>query len=167
MDATPPVPGLSRRHLLGGGLLLAAGYVAAHAVGHRPVGGPAGRALSVGPRATLQAALEAQLPRDAPVAAITADVDRFLAAGDPVVLGQLDVALLLLEHLGGAGPIGFRRFTRLDRDARVAVLERWRVAAFGPKRQIAGAVRRIALFSYYSRPAVWPAIGYDGPLVGR
>jgi hypothetical protein len=158
---------LSRRSLLGGGVLLAAGYAIGHGWGHRPVPGSGGAFLAASPLATLSAALEALLPEGAPAAAIARDVDGFLASGDPVLGSQLSLALRILEHTAGAGPLGFHRFTRLDPAGRRGVLERWRGSGFGPKRQIADAVRRVALFSYYSRPEIWPALGYDGPLVGR
>ena len=32
----------------------------------------------------------------------------------------------VLEHLGGAGPVAFARFSRLDRDRRRSVIEAWR-----------------------------------------
>jgi hypothetical protein len=158
---------LTRRSLLGGGLFLAASYAAGHAWGHRSLRGPDGAFLAASPLATLSAALEALLPEGAPVDAMARDVDGFLAAGDPVLAGQLSVALRVLEHAGGAGILGFRRFSRLDPAARRGVLDRWIVSRIGPKRQIADAVRRVALFSYYARPETWPALGYDGPLVGR
>jgi hypothetical protein len=141
---------LTRRQLLGGGALLAGGFALAVAWGHRPLTGSG----------TLEAALDALLPEGAPVAAVAEDIDRFLAAGDPVVAGQLALALRVLEH--GCGLV---RFSRLDRAARVAVLEGWRSSALGTRRQIADALRRVALFSWYARPETWAAIGYDGPWV--
>lgn len=156
---------LTRRTLIGGGLLVGLGWVAAVSWGHRPLGKPA-ESPFLGPsaRGTLEASLEALLPDGAPFVAVAADVDRFLAGGDPVVGGQLILALGVLEHLGGGT---FRRFSRLGREERTAVLEGWRTSAFGPKRQIAEALRKVALFSWYAREETWAGIGYDGPWVGR
>ena|SRR5687768_1523917 len=152
---------LTRRQLLGGGALLVGGFALAVAWGHRPLGRGGGSPfLGSSARGTLEAALDALLPDGAPVQAVAEDVDRFLAAGDPVVGGQLGLALAVLEH-----GCGLRRFSRLDRAARTAVLEGWRVSSFGPRRQIADALRRVAMFSWYSRPETWAAIGYDGPWV--
>lgn len=158
---TPP----SRRQLLGGGLLLAGGWVVAQAIGHRPLGSVPSPFLGAGGRRTLEAALQAFLPDGAPVSEVAEGVDAFLAQGDPVLGGQLVVALGVLEHLGGAGPLSFARFSRRPLGDRRAILEAWRRSGFGPKRQIADALRRLALFSWYARPETWGAIGYDGPWV--
>lgn len=163
---TPPP--LSRRQLLGGGLWLVGGWVLARAWGHRPLAGaPDGAFLGPSARATLQAALEALLPDGADAAAVAADVDAFLAAGDPVLGGQLRLALGALEHLAGVGPLTTVRFSRMPLGRRREVLEAWRVSGLGPKRRIADALRRVALFSWYTRPETWPGLGYDGPWVGR
>lgn len=154
-----------RRLLLGGGALFAGGWLLAQAWGHRPMGALPSPFLGSSARRTLERALEVLLPDDAPVAEIALDVDRFLADGDPVVAHQLRLALGVLEHT--AGLPGFARFSRLDRGSRAAVLEAWRRSALGPRRQIADALRRVALFSWYARPESWAAIGYDGPWVGR
>ena len=156
---------LTRRQLLGGGLLLAGGWVVAQAVGHRPLGTVDSPFLGSAARRTLEAALQALLPDGAPVSEVAQGVDAFLAQGDPVVGGQLVVALGVLEHLGGAGPLSFARFSRRDLGDRRAILEAWRRSGLGPKRQIADALRRLALFSWYSRPETWDAIGYEGPWV--
>lgn len=151
--------GLTRRRILGGGALFVLGWATALAVGHRP--------LAAGSRSTLGAALEALLPEGAPVDAICSDVEAFLAAGDPVVLGELTVALRVLEHGAGPGFGSFSRFSRMSRAARSELLEDWRSSSLATKRRIADALRRIALFSYYTRAETWPALGYDGPWVGR
>jgi hypothetical protein len=155
---------LTRRTLLGGGLLVGLGWATGQLWGHRPMAAIDSPFLGSAGRRTLEGALEALLPEGAAVETVAADVDRFLAAGDPVIGGQLVLALGALEHLGGAG---FRRFSRLSRDERTAVLEGWRTSALGPKRRIADALRRVALFSWYARPETWDRIGYDGPWVGR
>jgi hypothetical protein len=103
------------------------------------------------------------LPDPTQAAVCAADVDAFLAQGDPVLAGQLRLALLALEHLG-ARPLGLVRFSRLDPALRLEVIEAWRTSSFGTKRQIAAAVRRVVLFTWYERPDAWEAVGFDGPL---
>lgn len=162
----PALP-LTRRQLLGGGLLLAGGWVLAQAVGHRPF--PPGESpfLGTSARHTLQAAFEALLPPEADAKTLVDGVDRFLAQGDPVLGGQLRLALHVLEHFGGAGPLAFRRFSREPLARRTEVLVGWERSSFAPKRQIAAAVRKVAVFTWWSNPASWPSIGYHGPWLGR
>ncbi len=148
---------LSRRQLLGGGgSLLVAGYLSAFAWGHRPYG-----------TTTLTAAFEALLPVEADAAALAAGVEAFVRKGDPVLAGQLNAALVVLEHLGGAGPLTFRRFSRLPKSERLQIIDDWRASSTVTKRQIADAVRRTALFTWYSQPESWSSIGYEGPWVKR
>ena len=166
MGAVATLP-LTRRQLLGGGALLAGGWVLGQAVGHWPLASEASPFLGSSARHTLQAAFEALLPAEADAATLVEGVDRFLASGDPVLGGQLRLALHVLEHFGGAGPFAFRRFSRLPVARRAAVLGAWQRSAFTPKRQIAAAVRKVAVFTWWSSPASWPSIGYDGPWVSR
>ena len=137
-------------------MLLGVGYLSAFAWGHRPY-----------ETTTLAAAFEALLPEEADAVALAAGVEAFVRDGDPVLAGQLNAALTVLEHLGGAGPIGFRRFSRLSKEARLETIESWRRSRVGTKRQIGDAVRRTALFTWYSQPESWVAVGYDGPWVKR
>ena len=158
---------LTRRGFLGGGALLALGWAAAFAFGHRPLGATASPFLGSAARRTLVKAFEAILPslEDAEIAAD--GVDGFLAEGDPVPAGQLWMALVLLEHTGGLGPLQIHRFSRLDLEQRRAVLAAWQTSAIGLQRQVFAAVRKAAIFSHYSRPETWDALGYDGPWVRR
>lgn len=158
---------LTRRGFLGGGALLALGWAAAFAIGHRPLGAGPSPFLGAAARRTLVCAFEAVLPtlEDAEIAAD--GVDGFLGQGDPVPAGQLWMALVLLEHTGGFGPLQPRRFSRLTLDERRAVLGSWQTSAVGLRRQVFAAVRKAATFAHYSRPDTWAAIGYDGPWVRR
>ena len=89
------------------------------------------------------------------------------ADSDPVLSGQLRVALRLLEQAGGFRPWSNARFSDRSREEREAILAAWERSRIGPLRQVAAALRKVAMFSYYSRPASWPETGYDGPRVGR
>ena len=158
---------LTRRTLIGGGLLVGLGWATGQLWGHRPMDPAQSPFLGSAARTTLEAALDALLPEGAPFSEVAEEVDRFLAGGDPIIGGQLVLALGALEHTGGSGLLAFRRFSRLPRAERVAILEGWRSSAFGPKRRIADALRRVAVFGWYARPSTWASIGYDGPWVGR
>lgn len=158
---------LTRRQLLGGGVLLVGAYLGAFAWGHRPVEQRSSPFLGSAALVTLTAVFEALLPEEVECAELVAGVDAFLAEGDPILGGQLRLALGALEHLGGAGPLSFVGFSRLPRARRIEVLKAWHGSSWGTKRQIADAVRRVALFTYYTQPISWSAIGYDGPLVQR
>ncbi|MCA9494684.1 MAG: hypothetical protein KC621_32370 [Myxococcales bacterium] len=157
--------GPSRRWFLGGGLLLVGGTLVAHAVGHRPMEERASAFLGSAGRTTLEAVLEALLPDGAPVSEVADGIEGFLAQGDPIQGGQLGLALTVLEHTGGASPWSISRFSRRSVDERRRILEAWRSSSLGTRRQIADAMRRVALFSWYTREQTWAAIGYDGPWV--
>jgi hypothetical protein len=157
----------SRRVVLVSAGSLGLGWLLGQAWGHRPVAGPDGASLSQAALATLTAALEVFLPEGAPVSQIAADIDTFLAHSDPVMVEDLSVALLVLEHSGGAGPLSFSRFSRLSLPQRAEVLARWQRSSLLTRRRIADALRRTAVFTWYARPESWPSIGYDGPWVSR
>lgn len=155
---------LSRRRLLAGGALGVAAWVSGFAIGHRPLARLTSPFLGSGPKCTLTAVFEALLPM-ADALELADDVDSFLAAGDPIIGGQLRLALQVLEHLGGAGPLSFRRFSRLSVEDRVAVLDSWCHSSIALKRQIHQALHKTAVFTWYTHPRAWTAIGYDGPWV--
>ncbi len=76
--------------------------------------------------------------------------------------------LFLLEWAAPALLAGrARRFSRLALGDRRALLDRAARSRVGLLRTAAAALRKLALLAYYSRPATWPAIGYDGPWLGR
>ena len=79
---------LTRRQLLGGGALLAAGWVTAQVLGRwpAPIGSP-----YLGPtaRRALEAAFDALLPDPTAAGEVASGVDAFLADSDPVLSGQL------------------------------------------------------------------------------
>lgn len=164
--ASPRFP-LSRRHLLGGGILLGAGWATAQLIGHRGLASVESPFLGSSARQTLEAVFEALLPAGVDAVACTEDVDAFLAAGDPVMGQQLALGLNVLEHWSGFGLFTFTRFTRMSIDQRLDVLDEWAQSGYGLQRQIAAAVRKVVLFTWYAKPESWEAIGYDGPLVGR
>ncbi len=78
---------------------------------------------------------------------------------------DLGRALFLLEF----GPVMFegqlRTFSQLTPEERLAHFERWAEGGL-LRRQVATAFRKFMSLVFYDTPAVWPHIGYDGPLVG-
>jgi hypothetical protein len=58
-------------------------------------------------------------------------------------------------------------FAPLAPEARLAWLQLWGASEFTVKREFARSVRNLVCISAYSSDRVWPAIGYDGPLLNR
>lgn len=58
-------------------------------------------------------------------------------------------------------------FASLPPVAREAWLRLWNASEFTVKRDFARSVRNLVCVAAYSSDRVWPAIGYDGPLVDR
>jgi hypothetical protein len=142
-----------------------AAWVSAQLFRHRPLATLDSPFLGSSGRRTLLAAFEALLPTSDGAEEMVDEVDRALAEGDPILAGQLRVALRLLEHLGGGGMLSFGRFSRLRPARRADVIAGWRRSSFAVKRKIAGAVQRVVMFTYYTRSEAWARIGYDGPWV--
>ena len=141
------------------------GWTTAQLVGHRPFAELKSPFLGSSPRRTLTAAFEALLPDPTYASGCTESVDQFLATGDPVVGHQLALGLRVLEHWSGVSR--FTRFSRMDIAQRQQVLDAWCSSGFGLQRQIANAVRKVVLFTWYADERSWAVIGYDGPQVNR
>ncbi len=128
--------------------------------------------LTGGEYAIVWAAADAFVPRGGafPLGATDVDlagrIDRFLASQDPAVVKGLRGALVILEYGGGplAGRLG--RFSRMDAGDRAAVLRalphRFKIAG-----QVYTGLKQLCLFLFYCADESWPAIGYDGPWLGR
>lgn len=128
---------------------------------------PASEALTSEEEAILQAVIDAALPGRA---AAGDDVSReevaratrsFAAqAGVPLglALRLLDLSPLLLP------PFHFRRFHRLSRAQRVAVLEAHESSALPPRRIAAHALKQVLMLGHYARPDVEASLGYPSPL---
>jgi hypothetical protein len=59
------------------------------------------------------------------------------------------------------------RLDRLSRQDARAFLERLRLSRWRLFRYVFFCVKSLFAMAYFTRPAVWPAIGYDGPYLGR
>ena len=62
---------------------------------------------------------------------------------------------------------GSARFIELPVDRQRSYLEMWRQSGYVLRRQFHASARSLVLISAYSMDAMWPAIGYAGPLVRR
>ncbi|HVY62613.1 MAG TPA: hypothetical protein VHF22_13215, partial [Planctomycetota bacterium] len=105
------------------------------------------------------------LPDPGAVGAID-EYDRLLARlpREDALLYRVALALLEWEPLArGLGG----RFSRLGLAARREHLERWARSRLLPLRAGYAALKTLALIAYYTREATWPAMGYDGPWLGR
>jgi hypothetical protein len=148
--------------LMGGGGLAALRGSAPHVRGLR--------CLSDHEHRTLEALARALLPQSGAFRVGARDVDlalafdRYLADEPPFVRADLARGLLLLEF----GPVVFegRRitFSRLPEAERLAHFERWTRSELLLRRQVSLAFRKFLHLVFYDSPAVWPHIGYDGPL---
>ncbi|HJN72572.1 MAG TPA: hypothetical protein QGF58_01445 [Myxococcota bacterium] len=147
-----------RQLVLGAGAFGVLGLVAV-AVGHGPMNALDSPFLGNSPRRTLEAVLEVLLPVPEEAARVAQNVDAFLVTDDPVLGGELRLALGVVEHWG------FSRFSRRDLESRRATLAAMESSSIVLRRQIFQALRRLALFSWFADPANWDSIGYDGPWV--
>ena len=106
--------------------------------------------------------------------ALDPGADEVLAAASALLAGlprdeRIGCALLFVAMRWLPLLVGPRR-GRLDRlpraDAR-AFLERLRLSRLRALRYLFFCVKSLFAMAYFSRPATWPAIGYDGPYLGR
>jgi choline dehydrogenase-like flavoprotein len=134
-----------------------------------------GSVLSERQRRTLRALCHRIVPSpldgsaDGEALDLVAEVERRLAAGDPVTKKRLAAILTALDNPGvGLLTSGrARRFTRLGPDEQDAVLKGWEESWLPARRTVFQALRRLIFSTYYSRPASHRGIGYRGPLHGR
>lgn len=150
---------VSRRELVFGALALASLGVL-----HRMTGYPGGdgHVLNAAELATLAAAAAVILPpAPGPYDAVPAAVDTFVRAMSPPLRRDLHALLALVEHGTPAGA-HIDRFTRLDVDARGAVLAG--IASAHPLGAVAiRGLRDLVYLGYYQAPDAWGALAYEGP----
>ena len=168
-DWVERLPRALRRRLAGRGptrrWVVAAGGAAL--LGARVLGYAEGRGETLADFevALLRAASEALFP-DVPAAvhaAVPARIDAYLRTFPPSLVRQLHAALALIEHgtlLGGE----WRRFTRLEVDARARLLDTL-ARRGGVQAELYRAVRDCCALAVYQHPATWAALGYGGPLL--
>jgi hypothetical protein len=106
------------------------------------------------------------IPQGADAFDLARAFDTFLADEPEHHVRDLSRALLWLEY----GPVfhdrRFKTFSHLREDERLAHFESWITAESPLRRQVALAFRKFLSLVFYDRAAVWPSLGYDGPLFG-
>ena len=94
-----------------------------------------------------------------------ADAD-LAALEDPAARAGLRQALALLEY--GTPAHGYvRPFSILAAADQDRVLDGFARSRWETPRVAFAVVKLLASYYYYTDPATWPALGYDGPWVGR
>ncbi len=167
---------LSRRRLLAyslsaGGALLMGGAGGLWALRGRAPKVDGLRLLTGHEYRTVEALALAAFPRGGPFEAGAEDFelarmfDGFLADEPEWNRTDLRRALFLLEY----GPVLFERrlatFSNLSPEERLAHFQAWATSSSLLRRQVAAAFRKFLALVFYDRKAVWPGIGYNGPLI--
>ncbi len=165
---------VTRRRLVQGGVVGAAAlgiggalrwFDGGYVVDKRVIGEPV--ALSVKEAVVVGALVDALFPAAGAYPAgcavgVVERVDEEVFSQSAAAREDLKAALQVLEH---APPLFgfFGRFTSLSRDDRAAVLTR--LLRRGPDVvvQACAGLQQLCSIAYYAHPAVWAAIGYDGP----
>ena len=94
-------------------------------------------------------------------------IDAFLAGESVAFLRGLSAALLLVEWGSPLASGRVARFSRLGSDDRAACIEALCRSRIGLLREVYAGLKQLCFFTFYAIDATWPAVGYDGPWVGR
>ena len=94
-------------------------------------------------------------------------IDGFLAGLHPDVQTQTKLLFTLLEHAPLVFGFFTSRFTRMKRNEQKAYLDGWSDSRFETRRMIGQAFKMFVYVNFYTLPATWSVLGYDGPWVGR
>lgn len=150
------------------GLALLAWAVVRLALGYRAID-PALRQLSAREQAFVAAAADAIFPHGGALAlsgteaGSLAHVDRYLAALSPRSRVLIRLLFLFLEHatllFPAPGWDGFRRFSSLAPQQRVAVLAAWSGSRMAARRTVFQSLRAILTMAYFSNATVLRAMG--------
>lgn len=154
--------GLGGAALLGTGGLL--GWVK---LGYSLPPGEVALALSIKEMAIVRALVEALLPASDGLPSglelgVHQRIDEELWSQPDAVRSDLKAALQLIEH--GPPLFGsFGRMTSLSPEERVRVFEQMLTSGVDVVVQAGVAFKQLCQIFYFTRPEVWPHIGYDGP----
>jgi hypothetical protein len=103
------------------------------------------------------------IPLSGTEAGIPAHIDRYLAALPPRNRTLIRLLFVLIEHatliFQAPGWDGFRRFSSLTLDQRMAVLEGWARSSIQPRRLVFQSLRAVLTMGYFASPAVLRAMG--------
>lgn len=94
-------------------------------------------------------------------------IDGLLYELPPTSQRQARLMLRVVEHGTHLFDLKPKRFTRLSPADQDAYLRGWMESSLGARRVIFRALKTLAALGYYAQPDAWPAIGYDGPWLGR
>jgi hypothetical protein len=94
-------------------------------------------------------------------------IDRIVSGLDPAVTRDLPFALRLFEWGPFLFDLTFTRFTAMTDAEKDASLTRWMTSRLAVRRMGFMALRNLSFLGYYSQDAVWPLVGYAGPMLGR
>ncbi|MDT8989309.1 hypothetical protein RQP54_00375 [Curvibacter sp. APW13] len=166
--------GLGRRRFLRLlGTLGAAGATAPLLTACSGADAPAQRllVLSSGQAVTMAAIAAAVVPSQqgfpsVAQAQVVQRLDEELWLSDASIQDDMRAALDVAEWL----PLAyghFSRFTRLERTAQQALLQRWMASSVETVRAIGTNLKLVSHFMYFGHPSTWAAIGYDGPFQKR
>lgn len=127
--------------------------------------------------ATVAAAADATFPEGGALppsgdqAGVPLHVDRFVGAQQPSTRLLMRLLFLLVEHatllFPAPGPGGWRRFSELSREQRVAVLEGWRSSPLFPRRLVFTSLRAILTMGYLEDAEVMRLLGLSPPEIER
>ena len=131
---------------------------------------PRGRLLQPREMALVDAAADALFPPGGPIpesgsdAGVAAFLDGLVAAQDARNRLLMRALFALVEHAtlvfpGPGGLSGFRRFSRLDRDQRVAVLAAWQHSRLFPRRLAFTSLRALVTIGYFAHEPVQRGLG--------
>ena len=125
--------------------------------------------LSARELALVRAAADAAFPPGGAIplsgteAGIPAHLDRYLAALPPRNRMLIRLLFVLIEHatliFPAPGWDGFRRFSSLSLERRMAVLEGWARSPIQPRRLVFQSLRAVLTMGYFASPAVLRAMG--------
>jgi hypothetical protein len=162
----------TRRRLLkyglGGAGLLAVGSAAGtFTLGYRLHKGEVAIGLSKKEMCVVRALVQTLLPGEDGLPSgievgVVQRIDEEIWSQSAEIADDLRAALHLLEHAAPAFG-GFFRFSKLSREKRVQVFDRFLKSSVDVVAQAAYAFKQMAHLFYYGHEKVWPLIGYDGP----
>lgn len=168
-------PGFPRREFLKRSTMAAAAFAFADASGLREaVAGEAdGAFLSTRERRVLAALARRMLPSGGAFEAgadeigVADKLDAFLVTADPAIAGNFRAGLWLLELGAPALEPGLSFFTSMAPERQDRFLASLPKSRFSTPRELFSGYKRACFFAFYDDPRSWPAIGYDGPWLGR
>ncbi len=107
-----------------------------------------------------------EIPLSAEDTEVVQKIDSALSIEDRHIQKQFSGALFVFEY-APLFSLRFSRFSSLPEDAQIKVMKEWSKSRLLIKRSIFNAMKDLCMFMYYTTPAVWQYMDYDGPLIKR